>query len=637
MAVLLPAIACGQLNVPTPAFPTIQSAIVAAVSGDTVVVANGVYNESLDFMGKLIIVRSAGGPASCTIDGDFMGMPAGTVVRFENGEGRDTELIGFTITSPLASTSVGISCDGASPTIRNCVIRPQATINVIGVDGNASSPLIESCEVDVGTAATSAIGVRMNLGLALVDDCNVHDAAAPTSHGILFVNTCAQVMDTTVRDGDGITGAGIKLQGGTPRVGGSIVLSNMTSGIEVSNGATAVICSTLIAKSEATATVGVGVRVDGAATSARLVNCTVAHNNLLTPVVGGAGIRVQNGHVDVSNCIVWGNGEAQILLLGTATASVDNSDVEDGFPGLNVINLDPLFVDPANDDFHVQAGSPVLDAGEGLLAFLCVSDCDGDPRIGGSNVDMGCDEFCPPGVPPVTIAGPCGAANPSVGVPVTHTWTVTNAMNSGAAIQVVEAPPGATVTINPTPGGSLPSIASCLGGERGSLDATSAMISVTWTPQPADLNRWFRTRIKYRGWNSGGQCVLTECPIECLMLIGSSPLNIELGAGSGDFLLTTVDWFTPVLMNWMPTIPVPPWAAGYTIYVQIGMINGPEFPNDPLQMSNGLALTLGQGSASYGTGSGILLWEDTPSQVGQNLDLAFWINAFGPPPPGSGQ
>src|ERR1700755_1827791 len=62
--------------------PTIQGAINAAVSGDTVQVAPGTYVENIDFKGKNITVISEQGAAATIIDGNNLA----PVVSFHTSE-----------------------------------------------------------------------------------------------------------------------------------------------------------------------------------------------------------------------------------------------------------------------------------------------------------------------------------------------------------------------------------------------------------------------------------------------------------------------------------------------------------------------------------------------------------------------
>jgi len=110
-----------------------------------------------------------------------------------------------------------------------------------------------------------------------------------------------------------------------------------------------------------------------------LEQCTVFGNmsNDFFGWQGGVGMA-NAGKVWVSHSIVWGNQGQQIAPFGGpysagTAAYVDFSDVEDGFTGVGNINADPLFLDAANYDFHLLAGSPCIDAGDPGFAF----DCDG--------------------------------------------------------------------------------------------------------------------------------------------------------------------------------------------------------------------------------------------------------------------
>ncbi len=60
--------------------------------------------------------------------------------------------------------------------------------------------------------------------------------------------------------------------------------------------------------------------------------------------------------------------------------------------GDNVIGEDPLLLDPASGDFHLQAGSPLIGQGSGLAPDLPGMDFEGDPRVLGATPDIGADE-----------------------------------------------------------------------------------------------------------------------------------------------------------------------------------------------------------------------------------------------------
>lgn len=88
------------INVPGD-FGTIQAAMDAASAGDTVLVADGSYNEAIDFHGKEITVESENGSAYATIDG--AGLKT-SIVMCKTDETANSVLRGFTLLNGVSGT-----------------------------------------------------------------------------------------------------------------------------------------------------------------------------------------------------------------------------------------------------------------------------------------------------------------------------------------------------------------------------------------------------------------------------------------------------------------------------------------------------------------------------------------------------
>ena len=172
-------------------FDAIQEAIDAAVPGDEVVIADGVYtgsgNKNLDFAGKAITVRSASGdPDSCVIDCEN----AGRGFSFHSGEGQDSIVAGLTITNGYVTTAGGgVGCtNGSSPTLTKCTITGNTAsgtnANGGGVYCYDASPTLTRCTI-VGNAASGSSakggGLSLFFSSPTLANCTISGNAASAS------------------------------------------------------------------------------------------------------------------------------------------------------------------------------------------------------------------------------------------------------------------------------------------------------------------------------------------------------------------------------------------------------------------------------------------------------------------------
>ncbi len=195
-------------------FDAIQEAIDVAVDWNTVVVLDGTYtgtgNHDIDFWGMAITVCSRNGPVNCIVDCQG-GEQLCRGFIFQNGEGADSILDGFTIINgyeTYENVGGGILCYSSSPTINNCIIR-----NNMGDMGggiyceNNSNLTISNCTISNNITswwgAGGGIYCGWNSGPTIID-CTINNNI---SDG-LWIYSYAFVEGTTSFASNNLTGNG---------------------------------------------------------------------------------------------------------------------------------------------------------------------------------------------------------------------------------------------------------------------------------------------------------------------------------------------------------------------------------------------------------------------------------------------
>ena len=316
----------------------------------------------------------------------------------------------------------GVSCYyGASPHLTNCTI----TSNFGGgVDSSyASSPSLSDCRISQNTAAFGG-GIYISESSAALTNCAITGNIATVDGGGVYCYASSPTFTNCVIEGNQTdhhfgSGGGILCDRSSPTLTGCVIRSNTATfyGGGVSSGwsSSAVLIRCLISENFAFEgggidcgssdvlincaisgnRAGIGGAVYSYGSSAMFTNCTITNNRA---ELGGGGMSCESSPVpNFTNSILWNEGEE--LRGGSSFPQITYSAVEGGYPGLGNIDADPLFVDAANSDFRLSAGSPCIDAGTRVEVY---DDLDGNPRpvdvlgrghAGADAYDIGCYEF----------------------------------------------------------------------------------------------------------------------------------------------------------------------------------------------------------------------------------------------------
>ena len=139
-------------------------------------------------------------------------------------------------------------------------------------------------------------------------------------------------------------------------------------------------------KNTATGSNGGGAMWIGSSSFATVRQCTFVAN-VATLLAGG--IINTGGTSTVANCIFWkntgpgGTTAANQIASSGGTTTVTYCVVQGGFAGTGNTSADPLFMNEAGGDFHLQGGaSPAIDAGNNAsIPAGVTTDFDGKPRV----------------------------------------------------------------------------------------------------------------------------------------------------------------------------------------------------------------------------------------------------------------
>jgi beta propeller repeat protein/parallel beta-helix repeat protein len=351
-------------------YATIQQAIQASNDGDVVVVEPGTYFETINFLGKNIVVTGTDPDDPDIVAATVInGGRKGSVVTFESGETSEAVLTGLTITGGYGTAvadvgtnifwGAGVFCYGTSPTIKGNIITDN--IGPIEMIGNNQALWKLGYGAGVGCVLSSATItnniIKNNSGYA----------------GAIFVLGEDKICNNLIYDNSAVVGGGVILFGGS-LINNTIVGNDTNASAQAGSGPGG----------------NIYIVIDNQFSQ------TLILNNIICNALSGGGISGE-GNIDesmISFNDIWGNSPGNYMELSDQTGTNGN------------ISEDPLFVDAQAKDFHLQFDSPCIDAGDpDYVPYPWQLDIDGDNAAMGEQIDIGADEYLGY-MKPVADAGP---------------------------------------------------------------------------------------------------------------------------------------------------------------------------------------------------------------------------------------
>ena len=374
-----------------PCYAAVQSAVDAADPGDVIKVAAGNYTDihvrnsltQVVYISKTVTIR--GGYTTTNGFADPPDLDANPTTLDAQGDGRVLVII------------------GAGPTVERLIITGGGGYySGGGIYVKSASPVICRNRIMGNSADGDGGAIFVNWGSAQILHNQIADNRATWAGGLRIISDA----DATIVGNEILgnvaqnSGGGIELDccgGSTPFVTQNIIVGNNGGahggGILVF-GTNALLVNNVLATNQAKN--GAGIWLDGRASFP--VSTTLMHNTLAGGLAEGEGVSVGTYVTAklVNNIIVSHTTGITNTAPASSTVAADytlfdgnDTPYGSGVSSAHEVGGNPVFVDPAEGNYHIGLGSAAIDRATDAGVM---TDLDGDPRPIGSLPDLGADE-----------------------------------------------------------------------------------------------------------------------------------------------------------------------------------------------------------------------------------------------------
>jgi len=372
----------------------IQTAVNAAVSEDTVIVTDGVYNISSQIsINTNITVKSVNGAGTTIVARNQAGS-----YRIFNISGTNIILDGFTITNGyISSYGGGIYLSGIGVTVRNCIVANNSATHPsyggggIYISGATTNGLIENCRIVNNTSFNIGGGLIWYSPTTILSNSVVGWNSATNIGGGMYVSGGQVINCTIIENTSTNIGGGLGIYSGAI-VDRCLIVSNTAkdSGGFYASGSTLsnTIQNCLIYGNTSTGNYG-GVSVY---MTNLIRNCTIVYNtasNICGGITLGVGSRLDN-------CIIYFNTASSNANYSLNASYQSCNCTYPAMTGGGNITNDPQFADAASGNYRLSRWSPCKNTGTNQDWMTNAVDLDGQTRIWNRIVDMGAYEYWAP-------------------------------------------------------------------------------------------------------------------------------------------------------------------------------------------------------------------------------------------------